>query len=49
MAELGQTDNPRDLVPGEPEAISDDLRELIGTLTSLDEIGGSLGRIDPVQ
>ncbi|ACU97120.1 putative T7SS-secreted protein [Saccharomonospora viridis] len=49
MTELGQTSDPRDLIPGEPEAISNDLRELIGTLTSVDEIGGSLGQIDPVS
>ncbi|MEU6646892.1 putative T7SS-secreted protein [Saccharomonospora sp. NPDC046836] len=49
MVELGQTNNPKDLIPGEPEVITSDLRELIGTITTADEIGGSLGRIDPVQ
>ncbi|WP_024873719.1 putative T7SS-secreted protein [Saccharomonospora piscinae] len=48
MAELGQTNDPRALVPGEPEVISGDLRVLIDTITATDEIGAGLGRIDPV-
>ncbi|RBM17132.1 hypothetical protein DI005_22835 [Prauserella sp. PE36] len=49
MAELGQTDDPSDLIPGDPATISSDLRELVGTITTADEISARLGRIDPVQ
>jgi hypothetical protein len=46
-AELGQTTDPRDLVPGEPELISGDLRELVGTIERMAGIQEGLGSIDP--
>ncbi|WP_052372749.1 putative T7SS-secreted protein [Amycolatopsis taiwanensis] len=49
MAELGETTNPKDLIPGEPGAITNDLRGLLGNIKGLHGIGGDLGRIDPVQ
>lgn len=48
MAELGQTDDPKALVPGDPEAISSDLGALVDPITVADEIGSTLGTIDPV-
>lgn len=49
MAELGETTNPKELIPGEPEAISRDLRDLVGNIRGLTTIGSDLGRIDPTQ
>ena len=46
-AELGQTTNPKDLVPGEPELISGDLRELVGNIERMAGIQDGLGGIDP--
>lgn len=45
-AELGQTTNPKDLIPGEPEVISADLRGLVDNLRKLAPIGAELGRVD---
>ena len=49
MAELGQTTNPRDLVPGNPERIATDLRSLVGTIRGVEGMGSRLGGIDPAQ
>jgi hypothetical protein len=49
VAELGQTDNPKDLIPGEPELISGDLRELVGNIQRMSGIKDDLGGIDPSQ
>ncbi|HJQ46422.1 MAG TPA: hypothetical protein VJ870_08865 [Amycolatopsis sp.] len=49
MAELGQTTNPRDLVPGSPESISADLRSLVGTIRTIGGVGGQLGGVNPAQ
>lgn len=46
-ARLGETENPRELVPGEPEVITGDLRELVKTLRLLVAVGDDLGRVDP--
>jgi len=48
-AELGQTSNPKDLIPGEPESISSDLRDLVGNLQLMGGIKDDLGGIDPTQ
>jgi hypothetical protein len=48
-AELGETTNPRDLVPGDPGRIAADLKSLVGTLRGIDGIGNGLGGIDPAQ
>jgi len=48
VAQLGQTDDPKALVPGEPEAISTDLSSLVDPINVADQIGSSLGTIDPV-
>ncbi|MBB3665298.1 MULTISPECIES: putative T7SS-secreted protein [Prauserella salsuginis group] len=47
MAELGQTDDPKALVPGEPEVISSDLGSLVDPINVADDIGSTLGTIDP--
>ncbi|NKQ56470.1 hypothetical protein HFP15_26690 [Amycolatopsis sp. K13G38] len=41
-AELGQTTDPKDLIPGEPEQISSDLRELIGNIDKIGTTGDGL-------
>ena len=46
-AELGSTTNPKDLIPGEPEAISNDLRGLVANIQKLAPISQGLGNIDP--
>jgi hypothetical protein len=48
-AALGETTNPKELIPGEPELIANDLRELVRTLRQVDGVGNDLGKIDPVQ
>ncbi|MFI9383892.1 putative T7SS-secreted protein [Kutzneria sp. NPDC052558] len=48
-AELGQTSNPKDLIPGEPERISSDLRDLVGNIQLMGGIKDDLGGIDPAQ
>jgi len=45
-AELGQTTNPKDLVPGEPGQITSDLRELIGNIDKIGSIGDGLKGIN---
>lgn len=47
MAELGQTTNPRELIPGEPEAVVNDLRELARNIEAIGTTGDSLGNVDP--
>ncbi|NKQ56463.1 hypothetical protein HFP15_26655 [Amycolatopsis sp. K13G38] len=49
MAELGQTTNPRDLIPGDPERIAADLRSLVGTIRGVGNVGSGLGGVDPAQ
>ncbi len=45
-ARLGETDDPKALVPGEPALISGDLRQLVDTLRMVVTVGEDLGRID---
>jgi hypothetical protein len=45
-ARLGETNDPKALVPGEPELISGDLRQLVGTLRAVVAVGRDLGGID---
>lgn len=47
MAELGETTDPRELIPGEPEQITNDLREVIGNIEKLATIGKTLRGTDP--
>lgn len=47
MAELGQTTNPKDLIPGEPETIIEDLRELTKNIEAIGLTGDGLGTVDP--
>ncbi|MEU4445969.1 putative T7SS-secreted protein [Actinosynnema sp. NPDC050801] len=46
-ARLGETDDPKALVPGEPELISGDLRQLVRTLRQVVAVGEDLARVDP--
>ncbi|MPY77689.1 MAG: hypothetical protein GEV04_04180 [Actinophytocola sp.] len=48
-AELGQTTDPTALIPGEPEKIANDLREMVGIITNLDGVSQGLGGIDPLD
>ncbi|WP_369822094.1 putative T7SS-secreted protein [Saccharomonospora sp. CUA-673] len=48
VAQLGQTFDPKALIPGEPEVISSDLSELVDPINVADQIGSTLGTIDPV-
>lgn len=48
-AELGQTTNPKDLIPGEPEAISSDLRKIAGNVQRISPIPNDLQGINPAQ
>lgn len=48
-AELGQTTDPTALIPGEPERIANDLREMVGIITNLGGISEGLGGIDPLD
>ena len=41
-AALGQTTNPKDLIPGEPELIASDLRELVGNIQRMSGIKENL-------
>ncbi|MEU4741380.1 putative T7SS-secreted protein [Actinosynnema sp. NPDC023658] len=45
-ARLGETDDPKALVPGEPELITGDLRQLVTTLRAVVAVGADLGRVD---
>ena len=49
VAELGQTNNPKDLIPGEPELIASDLRGLVGNIQRMSGIRDNLGGIAPSQ
>jgi type VII secretion system ESX-1 substrate len=49
MAELGQTTDPRQLIPGEPEQIAADLRAMVDTVRKVDATGDRLSRVDSVQ
>ncbi|WET82612.1 hypothetical protein P3102_16105 [Amycolatopsis sp. QT-25] len=46
MAELGETSDPRTLVPGDPEAIEENARVLHGRRQATGQVGDSLRRID---
>lgn len=48
-AELGQTTNPKDLIPGEPEQIANDLRSLVGNIDQVGSTGDGLRGVDPGQ
>ncbi|SEP51626.1 putative T7SS-secreted protein [Amycolatopsis saalfeldensis] len=48
-AELGQTTDPKALIPGEAHLISGDLRDLVGNLEKMSGISEGLGGIDPKQ
>lgn len=48
-AELGQTTNPKELIPGEPEAISRDLQKLVGNVEKIGAVKDGLHGIDPKQ
>ncbi|MFD2421291.1 putative T7SS-secreted protein [Amycolatopsis pigmentata] len=48
-AELGESTDPRDLIPGDPGRIAADLRSLVGTIRGIEGVGSGLGRIDPAQ
>jgi hypothetical protein len=48
-AELGQTTDPKALIPGEPEQIAKDLRQMVGNIQAIDGIGNNLRGIDPAQ
>jgi hypothetical protein len=45
-AELGQTSDPRGLIPGEPDAIAADLRALAAAMTAIEGTGDGLRRVD---
>ncbi|MBB3051786.1 hypothetical protein FHS23_002815 [Prauserella isguenensis] len=47
VVQLGQTADPKQLIPGEPEQIAADLRGIVGNLGTVGEVGGLLGQIDP--
>lgn len=46
-AELGQTTDPKELIPGEPESITADLRQLVGNIDQIGGTGDGLRGIDP--
>lgn len=48
-AELGQTSNPKDLIPGEPSAISGDLRKIAANVQKVDTVKEGLSGINPSQ
>lgn len=48
-AELGQTTDPTALIPGQPEQIANDLREMVGIITNLGGVSDGLGGIDPLD
>jgi hypothetical protein len=49
MAELGQTTDPKQLIPGEPGQIAADLRAMIATVQQVDATGDRLSRVDSAQ
>jgi hypothetical protein len=48
-AELGQTTDPKELIPGEPEIIANDLRHLLANIEQVEGTGNDLSLIDPTQ
>nr|WP_052478270.1 hypothetical protein [Kibdelosporangium sp. MJ126-NF4]CEL17321.1 hypothetical protein [Kibdelosporangium sp. MJ126-NF4]CTQ91451.1 hypothetical protein [Kibdelosporangium sp. MJ126-NF4] len=48
-AELGQTMDPRALVPGVPEAISSDIKALVENVKQVGSVGRDLGSVDVVE
>lgn len=48
-AQLGETTDPAQLIPGQPQQIAEDLRGVVGNLSAVGEVGGMLGRIDPAN
>jgi hypothetical protein len=48
-AELGQTLDPRALIPGNPDAIAQDLRALVGNIQQVAQVGGDLGSVDVIE
>ncbi|GAB3563954.1 hypothetical protein GCM10027445_06990 [Amycolatopsis endophytica] len=48
-AGLGQSTNPKDLIPGEPESIANDLRELVSGIDQIGVTGDGLGALTPAQ
>ncbi len=48
-AELGQSTDPTALIPGQPEQIANDLREMVGIITNLGGVSDGLGGIDPLD
>ncbi|RSM79359.1 hypothetical protein DMH04_31910 [Kibdelosporangium aridum] len=48
-AELGQTMDPRELIPGMPEAISSDLKALVENVKQVATVGRDLGGVDVVE
>ncbi|MBB4685342.1 putative T7SS-secreted protein [Amycolatopsis jiangsuensis] len=48
-AELGETTDPKELVPGEPQLISGDLKQLAGTIRKMAGISDELSGIDAEQ
>ncbi|MCU1679536.1 MAG: hypothetical protein JWQ81_275 [Amycolatopsis sp.] len=48
-AELGQTTDPKALIPGEPETITSDLKRLVGSIQKMGGIGEDLHDINPGQ
>lgn len=47
VAELGETADPRELIPGEPEQIANDLRRLVANMNKIGATGDGLRPIDP--
>ncbi|RSM82676.1 hypothetical protein DL991_04795 [Amycolatopsis sp. WAC 01375] len=45
--QLGETTDPRELIPGQPESIADDLRRLVGNIELVGGAGDGLQGIDP--
>ncbi|WP_431902673.1 putative T7SS-secreted protein [Amycolatopsis thermoflava] len=48
-AGLGETTNPRELIPGEPELIAGDLRDLVAGIQQIGTTGDGLAGIAPAQ
>ncbi|WP_158851955.1 putative T7SS-secreted protein [Saccharothrix deserti] len=46
-ARLGETNDPKALIPGEPELLTGDLRQLVKTLRTVVAVAEDLGRVDP--
>nr|WP_156131624.1 hypothetical protein [Amycolatopsis methanolica] len=48
-AGLGETTSPRELIPGEPELIAGDLRDLVAGIQQIGTTGDGLAGIVPAQ